>query len=348
MFYNGINQWSYNQISKKFHIIGLNITVSLLEFIKVIHPDDKEIVLSKFKSGVESNNDSGTVNFRIKINSDRYEWIECIIYQSLNHIDTTNYLYGIFYNINDLKTESKHIEELETSARKEEEEKDIFLHNISHEIRTPLNAIVGFSNLLIDDKDQTMDNEEKNSIKNIINTNCESLNKIISNILDLSRIESDVTFDIKNYSLSVILLEVFNEFKQNNPKNLNLFFNSNPKEINILTDKIRLQQVIRELLSNAYKFTKSGNIIISYYYNSSIKKIIISVEDSAPLICDEDKNKIFSYFYKKDHFTEGTGLGLSLSRAIINRLNGKIWVESINNTSNMFIIELPVSNSKND
>lgn len=347
MFYNGINQWSLNQNEKKIHILGLNIIVSLYSFIKVIHSDELEKFKSELRTIFKTNDDSIlTLQFRIKINSERYDWIECIIHKSFNKINSKNSLYGIFYNINDLKIESKHLEELEISAKKEEAEKDIFLHNISHEIRTPLNAIVGFSNLLIDKGEDPLDIDEKNNIKEIINSNCESLHKIIYNILDLSRIQSDVTFDIQNYTLSDILLEVFNEYKQNNFKNLNLFFNYNRTEIIIATDKKRLQQVIKELLNNAYKFTESGNIIMSYYYNSSIKKFVISIEDNAKAIKDEEKIKIFNYFYKTDSFTEGTGLGLSLSRAIINRLNGRIWVESTDNGSNLFIIEIP--NYKND
>ena len=220
-------------------------------------------------------------------------------------------------------------------AMKKAEESDrlksSFLANMSHEIRTPLNAIVGFSSLLIDPE---YDKEKRESFVNIINSSCDSLLILIGDILDLSKIEAG---QLALHMEDVNVLDLFSgllQFMQlRNQKNLDIriapFSKLNP--IILFTDKIRVNQILTNLLTNSLKFTDTGFIEVGYKFDNP-KEIVFYVKDSGIGIEQKNMDAIFDRFIKIETSPEkiyaGTGLGLAISKKLVELLGGKIWLES--------------------
>ena len=199
-----------------------------------------------------------------------------------------------------------------------------FLANMSHEIRTPLNSIVGFSDIL-----QVTDNEdEKQEYMCKINLNTELLLRLINDILDLSKIESGI-LDLKTeyFDLSVVLDETYKQFNNKHNNRDVQFLSINPYEhCFVTTDKNRLVQVGMNFLTNAFKYTEKGCITMGYeYVNGGIR---IYVKDTGVGIKQECVNLVFERFEKLDSFVQGIGLGLSICKAIMEALGGKIGVDS--------------------
>jgi signal transduction histidine kinase/ActR/RegA family two-component response regulator len=226
--------------------------------------------------------------------------------------------------------------------------KSIFLANMSHEIRTPLNSIIGFSKILSDD---TTLNEQNKKFASLVNTSAESLLLIINDILDISKIQSG-TFDISYAATDIFetceyIYELFSQRAKE--KKLHFIFAIDENiPTNIITDKIRLQQVISNLLSNAIKFTPENGFI---YFdvtltekNNSIAKVNFTIKDSGIGIPSEKLKDIFSPFIQVDNATnkkyEGTGLGLSICKHIIDSMGSAIKIESEENKGTSFSFEL--------
>lgn len=226
--------------------------------------------------------------------------------------------------------------------------KSIFLSNISHELRTPLNAIIGFSDLLLTDK-----NEQNNQrfIKSI-NSNAKHLDELLSNILDYSRIESN-DFDLlyEKFNIDDLFDELSDIFIDvNYKKNLDfvkLEFVKN-KNIKLISDYLRLKQVLFNIISNSIKFTDHGHITISYY--SDEKFITFKIEDTGIGIPLDKQNKVFDRFWQCDSSStkkyKGTGLGLSISKSIVDMLDGEIWFDSVLNKGTTFFIKLKLDEIK--
>ena len=212
---------------------------------------------------------------------------------------------------------------------------------MSHEIRTPLNSIVGFSDLL-NDMSLYSEQEVKQFI-DIINTNCNLLLSLINDILDLSRIESgSMDFVFANHNLPLILRSVYDSQQLNMPPGVKLLLIIPEREkIYIVTDNVRLQQVVNNLVNNAAKFTTHGSITIGYKLENE-DEVAIFVSDTGMGISSESMKHIFDRFYKVDNFTQGAGLGLSICQTIVDRLNGTIEVESKLGVGTTFTIHLPI------
>ncbi len=240
------------------------------------------------------------------------------------------------YNIQLKKTLSD-LEIAKNKAEKSDNLKTSFLANISHDIRTPLNAIVGFSNML---QKATKENREK--YINIINKNSDILTKLINDIIDLSKIESNqIQMKSDKCVLIDILTDVYHTNRNNVRENVKLLIEKKLTNIIIYTDKYRLTQVLNNLTSNALKFTTKGNVKIGYEINKGSIKFY--VKDTGSGIPKEEFEHIFDRFYQID-FNQpngGTGLGLSISKNIVKLLGGKIWLESEVNKGTNFYVEIP-------
>jgi signal transduction histidine kinase/CheY-like chemotaxis protein/HPt (histidine-containing phosphotransfer) domain-containing protein len=233
-------------------------------------------------------------------------------------------------------------------AKKADEAKSTFLANISHEIRTPLNAIIGFSEVLSNSNEL-----DTKSLKyaGIIQTSANSLLSIINDILDISKIENG-NFEIKKepMNLKIITEEVTELFsKKAYEKSISLILNLEGNvPYKILSDSLRIKQVLSNLLSNAIKFTpENGEItlnILLIEQNSAKAKIRFEVIDTGIGIEKEKQNTVFKPFMQIDHKAnrafEGTGLGLSISSHIVEALNSKILLESEINKGSKFYFEV--------
>jgi len=236
-------------------------------------------------------------------------------------------------------TEQKRINNELIKAKEKAEESDklksAFLANMSHEIRTPMNAILGFSELV---KDPDMDNKERMRFLNIINKSSFHLLNLINDLVDISKIHANqMSVYNSTFHINDLLFELYEYFEgelQNSEKlndvNLILSCNLPPDKDLITTDETRLRQILHNTIGNAIKFTKKGNIEISYKIIN--KELIFSVKDEGIGISQDKIDKIFDRFSQEDSTINreygGTGLGLAISRACTELLGGKIWCES--------------------
>lgn len=249
---------------------------------------------------------------------------------------------GTVLKVEDI-TQKKSIEQELRQAKEEAEKSDrlksAFLANISHEIRTPLNAIVGFSELLCNSDDIS----EQNRYIKIIRNNNEVLLQLVSDILDISKIEANTLEFI--YS-EVNLQDLFEEFSETikyklapNP-DVDIIVETLPENIVIYTERVRLLQVLFNLVSNAVKFTDKGSITIGYEKRNH--EMYFYVSDTGVGIREDQHKNIFQRFVKLDSFKNGTGLGLPICKTIIDKLNGNIGVISKIGEGATFWFTLPL------
>lgn len=232
-------------------------------------------------------------------------------------------------------------------AKRADELKSSFLANMSHEIRTPLNAIVGFSSLLTN-KNYTPEKREK--YRSYISSNSEYLLHLVNDILDISKIESNqlnlLIDDFQVVSLFEQLKEEYSRMLQKLKKpDVEVNFVLHDENLTLRTDKFRFEQIIRNFLSNAIKFTNSGHITLGFF--TVEKKYIFYVEDTGAGISNDDLKQVFSRFVKLnnnlDAIHRGVGLGLFLSKQLAELLGGRIWAESTEGEGSKFYLELPIS-----
>lgn len=230
-----------------------------------------------------------------------------------------------FEDITEKVKMDKMLQEAKEKAEESNRLKSAFLANMSHEIRTPLNAIVGFSSLLA----ETDEAELRHVYMSLVQENNELLLNLISDILDISKIEAGM-IDIVMGRVDVPQLcrEVIATFSHKKRDSaVELRFDENSPQIVIDADKNRIVQVLSNFLTNALKFTTKGSITLSYTLEDE-NQVRFCVTDTGKGIPDEQKHEIFNRFVKLDSFVQGAGLGLSICQSLVNRMGGKIGVES--------------------
>ncbi len=226
-------------------------------------------------------------------------------------------------------------------AREADEMKNAFIANMSHEIRTPLNAIVGFSRLIT----ETDNDSEQQEYLTIIENNSDLLLQLINDILDFAKIESGtLNYNVSCVDLKDICHEVYVSQSLKMTSDVALLYNGNMlPSVKLQTDAQRVEQVLLNLLSNAIKCTNQGFISLSYKLEEGFVRV--SVTDTGIGIAKEKQDTIFDRFVKLDDFRQGTGLGLSICKMIIEKLGGKIGVESERGKGSSFWFTLPLNAS---
>ena len=241
------------------------------------------------------------------------------------------------YDITSLKKIQTELITAKSKAEQSDKLKSVFLANMSHEVRTPLNAILGFSNLLI----TASDTESRNSYIRIIQDNNDILLKLFNNILDLSKIETETSkFVYSDVDINLLISEL-QKLYQRYSEHIHIETNLSPQNIIIRTDLERVKQVLSNFLNNALKFTKQGEITIGC--KTQDKEIYLYVKDSGIGIPPEQQSQIFKRFVKLDGQKPGAGLGLAICSLVIEKLNGKIGVESRIGEGSTFWFTLPLS-----
>lgn len=315
-------------------------TLTNEQFAQLVHPDDITGVLEALTLQAQGNFIKDPVSYRLRRGDGQWEWFEAQSTYLGQGTQTPFRLVGVCMSTQEHKKIEEELTKARDKAQQSDKLKSAFLANMSHEIRTPLNAIVGFSNLLVDG-DMSFQKEEIKEFLSLIYLNCEQLLALISDILDLSKIESNtMVFNITEQPLTPLLQNILRAQQINVPQEVELLLDLPATDTIITTDPLRLKQVINNLINNAIKFTSKGAVTLGYRQNND--QVSIFVKDTGSGI-DEDKiNRIFERFYKGDNFVQGTGLGLAISHTIIEHLKGTITVTSKVGEGSCFTIQHPV------
>lgn len=267
----------------------------------------------------------------------------CDVHVSGNYLNTNDeeLMLLTVYDISELRNTQRLLQLEQENSRSCDKLKNAFIANMSHEIRTPMNAIVGFSSLLATASSE----EEKNMYTDIINQNSDRLLQLISDILDLSQIEAgSFDFHYSEFNANDLLRELYALFNIRlvEKPEVTLVCEADLTELTIYSERQRIMQVFMNLLTNAMKFTQKGEICFGCRVRDG-KELYCYVRDSGIGISSEEQSKVFSRFTKLDREVPGTGLGLTLSQTVVEKLGGKIGVRSQQGEGSTFWFVLPLT-----
>ena len=303
------------------------------------HPEDRAIMLDFLAKVVKGESTKLCRDVRIRRADGSYTWTRVnVLVRNYRPQDNVIEMLCINFDITQLKETEQMLIKAKEKAEEADRLKSAFLANMSHEIRTPLNAIVGFSSMLEEAEDQ----EEKHQYITIIEDNNKLLLQLISDILDLSKIEAE-TFDIipKRVNAKQLCNDLFQAMQMKTSPQVELRLKDNLPELTFTSDKNRLYQVLLNFVTNALKFTSEGNITIDYQIDGN--EVKFSVQDTGMGIEPEKQEAIFTRFVKLNSFIPGTGLGLSICQSIVTQLGGKIGVESEPGKGSCFWFTHPIN-----
>lgn len=242
--------------------------------------------------------------------------------------DSENKLTGVVVRSEDVTKDKEQEQELRAAKEKAEESdrlKSAFLANMSHEIRTPLNAIVGFSSILLD---ESIPAQDRKSFSEIIRINSDLLLRLINDILDISRLETDrITFNLVPCEIVSLANNVISTTQYARETNLTFVLDAPFTSYELTTDVQRLQQVLINLMFNAVKFTAAGTVTLGIREDAENDRVVFSVTDTGCGIPLEKQKQVFERFEKLDEYAQGTGLGLAICKITIDLLGGEIWVD---------------------
>ncbi|MBC8601216.1 PAS domain S-box protein [Parabacteroides acidifaciens] len=308
---------------------------TLEDFISTLHPDDVDKIYNrKLKRLMNGEIDNYIAIYRRILGGKQFWFNSNVRSYKFNEDGTPSKIISYTSNI----TEQREKENELIRVKEADKLKSAFLANMSHEIRTPLNAIVGFSDIVA----ETSDEEERKEYLEIIHKNNDLLLHLIDDILDFSRIESG-TFDyhITETDIKEICGEVFLASSLKMKPGVTLVFDKDLPSIRLKTDPQRIMQVVSNFVNNAIKFTEEGSITISYKKEGN--NLRVSVQDTGIGISEKDRSRIFERFIKINEFKQGTGLGLTISKTIIENLQGTIGVDSVQGSGSTFWFSLPLT-----
>lgn len=309
--------------------------VSFEDILVFVHPDERELFRQNFIKIRYLLRHKG--QYRCSF-AGEYQWWE-FRYNTIHNKGYEPVVTGLLQNIQDIKDREGELIKARQLAE-HAELKQSFLNNMSHEIRTPLNAIAGFSNMLVSDPDLT--EEERQEFVDIINLNTRLLLKLVEDVLELSRIESGaLSFNYQKEDVRAMLEGIYQTYRVLVKSPLVLLKDFPDEDVFVYVDSMRLTQVLTNFLNNANKFTQEGSITLGYSYISAKNEVHLFVEDTGIGISSEEQKMIFDRFYKHNEFSQGVGLGLSICMLIVEKLEGRIEVESQEGKGSRFTVVLP-------
>ena len=335
-----IGLWAYDSSTRFFTYSGYTRIfcndeeqkqISIDEYMNYMHLDDKDRFSQWLEENLKEKDASNTVNYRLLIDG-----------KTVN-MRIKTYHKEVYMQRTVLEGYIQNTSEIVWKAERSNQLKSAFLANMSHEIRTPLNAILGFSRIIA----ETENAEERLQYYDIVEKNNMRLQELINEILDLSKIESGMMeFNYAPVSLYTLCEDVKNTYSFRCQPGVELVFEESDPSLVISTDRNRLFQVFSNLIGNATKFTAKGSI--SFGYKLKEKEIVFHVADTGSGISDDKIDKIFDRFIMANNQVQGTGLGLSISKIIVEKLGGKIAVQSKMGTGTTFTFTLPYISANGD
>ena len=303
------------------------------------HPEDRAVMIDFLDKVIKGESSKLSRDVRIRRADGNYTWTRVnVLVRNYQPQDNIIEMLCINFDITELKETERMLIGAKEKAEEADRLKSAFLANMSHEIRTPLNAIVGFSSLL----EEAEDAEEKHLYATIIEENNKLLLQLISDILDLSKIEAG-TFDIipEQVDAQQLCNELLQSMQARATEQVEILLAPELPELTFTSDKNRLYQVLLNFVTNALKFTSEGSIVIDYRINGN--EVRFSVQDTGMGIEPEKQEAIFTRFVKLNNFIAGTGLGLPICQSIVTQLGGKIGVESEPGKGSCFWFTHPIN-----
>lgn len=334
IFVNNIwNEFTTRSIGEE---LGLN-------WIQDVHPDDMNYLISVYQKSIEERI-SFQHQFRFKRKDNVYRWLMMNGIPRYNDVDVFLGFIGTCIDITHQKEDEDYIKKINDELENANQNKDKFFSIISHDLRSPLSGIMSLLDILVSDYD-TMDEVERKEIFFEAAKTSKSTYILMENLLEWSRVQSgQISYEPQNISLSVILNTVKNLYYQKlKEKGISLNFDFNP-EYFVFADSNMTETILRNLISNAIKFTNEfGVILISF--NFSGNDVLIQIKDTGVGMDEKQISKLFRL--DETHSTvgtsgeRGTGLGLLLCKELIEKQNGKMWIESVLNEGTSIYFTLP-------
>ena len=328
-----VNSWYRN--------VGEKEGPPLNEIIKVhshFHPDDRRMMLRFFDQVLIREASHLRRDVRILREDGTYTWTRVnVMVRDFRPEDGIIDMVCVNYDITELKETERKLIAARDKAEELDRLKSAFLANMSHEIRTPLNAIVGFSSLLT----ETEDMKDRKQYMAIVQENTELLLQLISDILDLSKMESGAFEFVKSDTdVNLLCSEIIRSLRMKVPAGVELVFEECLPGCHVWADKNRLNQVISNFINNALKFTFSGSITLGYYRQTD-GYLRFYVRDTGMGIPKNKIKTVFDRFVKLNSFVHGTGLGLSICKSMVEQMGGTIGVESEEGEGSCFWFTYP-------
>ena len=328
-----VNSWYRN--------VGEKEGTPLNEIIKVhshFHPDDRRMMLRFFDQVLIREASHLRRDVRILREDGTYTWTRVnVMVRDFRPEDGIIDMVCVNYDITELKETERKLIAARDKAEELDRLKSAFLANMSHEIRTPLNAIVGFSSLLT----ETEDMKDRKQYMAIVQENTELLLQLISDILDLSKMESGAFEFVKSDTdVNLLCSEIIRSLRMKVPAGVELVFEECLPGCHVWADKNRLNQVISNFINNALKFTFSGSITLGYYRQTD-GYLRFYVRDTGMGIPKNKIKTVFDRFVKLNSFVHGTGLGLSICKSLVEQMGGTIGVESEEGEDSCFWFTYP-------
>ena len=301
------------------------------------HPDDRALLIRFLDDARKGLTTQLSKEMRVLREDGTYTWTHVnLLVKKYAPQDRIIEIISINYDITELKRTEEMLVKARDKAEASDRLKSAFLANMSHEIRTPLNAIVGFSSLLT----STESAAEKELYNSLIGHNNKLLLNLINDVIDLSKIESgylELRPDWVN--LTELLDESVAEYAHQVPSGVELLTNYPAHDSLVELDSLRIKQILSNFLSNALKNTTTGHVEV--FYEVDHQSVRIGVKDTGRGIPQNMLEKIFERFEKLDSFAQGAGLGLSICKLIVEKMNGRVLVDSQLGIGTTFVIELP-------
>ena len=336
------------ELSNNNEISDEQLSVPDNEYFSKIYKEDLPKVKEAFANLLAGRSQKVKEEYRVvnRINGCKHiDWVEAqAAVESYDEKGQPLTLVGSSLVISERKKMESDLISAKNRAEESNRLKSAFLANMSHEIRTPLNAIVGFSGILA----STEEEEEKMEYVSIIENNNTLLLQLISDILDLSKIEAGtMEFIDTDFELNKVMWELENSLRLKLPadKDLILVFEQSLPELKIHAERNRIPQIIINLVTNAIKFTESGSI--RFGYEKRNKMIYFYVADTGCGIPEDKQDSVFGRFVKLNNFAKGTGLGLSICQTLVQQMGGKKGLQSKIGEGSTFWFTVPFTPAVN-
>jgi PAS domain S-box-containing protein len=320
-----------------------------LTLMEIVHPEDQENLA--FMEVKLHNEGAMATDFRVRHKDGHYLHMSSKNVLIKGEKEDEDLILSIIRDVTGLKKTMKELEEAKERAEESDQLKSAFLANMSHEIRTPMNSIIGFSNLLVNPK---LEEKSRELYVNRIIRNSELLLALISDIIDLAKIESGQLSIICGKLLLAELIGEMQQYaeeeiKRLDKKDIQVVSRVGIPNCEIETDVIRIAQVMKNLINNAIKFTETGEVEIGCKQGTREDSLILYVKDTGIGIASEHFDLIFDQFRQIDGSNTrkfgGTGLGLAICKNMVRLMGGRIWVESSVGDGALFQVELPLKSS---